>query len=186
MSFARSRGSSCDQGAAAISSSRRRASARWPCFCQKRHIEKATPIATGGSGAATARSRTARMSSCSSSRRSSQRRCSDPDISSAARPTNATYQSRWRPRIRSASPSASSRSAAYSRIVSSSRKRGSPSVVSSTLSRLWSTSAMSPSRMSVPISDDGPQTASAEARSQPLAKTDSRSSNRLPPSSSRS
>ena len=87
---------------------------------------------------------------------------------------------------RSVSPSASSRSAAYSRIVSRSRKRGSPSAVSSTLTRLWSTSAISPSRMSPPISDDGPQTASADARSQPPAKTDSRSSSRFPPSSSRS
>ena len=90
MSFARSRGSSCDQGAAAIASSRRRASARWPCFCQKRHIENATPIATGGSGAATARSRTARMSSCSSSSRSSQRRCSAPD-SSPGRPLHERH-----------------------------------------------------------------------------------------------
>ena len=57
---------------------------------------------------------------------------------------------------------ASSCSAAYSRIVSSSRKRGSPSAVSSTLIRLWSTSAISPSRMSPPISDDGPQIASAD------------------------
>ena len=52
---------------------------------------------------------------------------------------------RARPRRR-----ASSRSAANSRIVSSSRKRGSPSATSSTLSRLWSTSAISPSRMSPP------------------------------------
>ena len=48
--MARRRGSSRDHGAAAIASSRRRASARWPRFCQKRHIEKASRIATGGSG----------------------------------------------------------------------------------------------------------------------------------------
>ena len=49
-SRARSRGSSCDQGAASIASSRRRASARWPCFCQNRHIANARGIATVGSG----------------------------------------------------------------------------------------------------------------------------------------
>ena len=32
----------------AIASSRRRASPRWPCFCQNRHIVNASPIATGG------------------------------------------------------------------------------------------------------------------------------------------
>ena len=54
------------------------------------------------------------------------------------------------------------RSAAYARIVSRSRKRGSPSAVSSTLIRLWSASAISPSRTSPPTSSAGPQIASAE------------------------
>ena len=90
---------------------------------------------------------------------------------------------RW---ISSTSPSASRRSAANARIVSRSRKRGSPSAVSSTLIRLWSASAMSPSRTSPPTSSAGPQTASAEVTSQPLAKTDSRSSRQRAPVSSRS
>ena len=133
MSFARRRGSSRDQSVAAIASSRIRASARWPCFCQKRHIENARPIATGGSGSATARSRTARMSSCSSSRRSSQRRWSGPDSSPAAWAASATYQSRWRAWRRAVSPRAASCSAAYSRIVSRSRNRVSPPATSSGL-----------------------------------------------------
>ena len=118
-SRARSRGSSCDQGVASIASSRRRASARWPCFCQNRHIEKASGIATSGSGRATARSSAARMSSWAISSRSSQRRCSSPDSWDAACSASATNQSRCRSRTASRSPLASSCSAANSRIDSS-------------------------------------------------------------------
>ena len=149
MSCARRRGSSCDHGAAAIASSRRRASARWPRFCQKRHIANASPIATGGS-------------------RRGDRPVEDrPDVvvlalepvepaplvgarQLAARSLGERHEPVAVAVAGSASPRrrASSCSAAYSRIVSSSRKRGSPSAVSSTRTRLWSASAIRPSRTS--------------------------------------
>ena len=78
------------------------------------------------------------------------------------RSASATNQSRWRSRMAAVSPRAPSCSTAYSRIVSRSRKRGSPSGASSTLTRLWSASAISPSSRSPPSSADGPQTASTD------------------------
>ncbi len=51
-------------------------------------------MATGGSGCAVARSRTARRLSCSSSRRSSQRRWSSPESSGAARSASVIEPSR--------------------------------------------------------------------------------------------
>ena len=75
-----------------------------------------------------------------------------PTAGRRASAASATYQSRWRAWIIAVSPRASRCSAAYSRIVSSIRKRGSPSTVSSTLTRLWSASAIRPSTMSPPSS----------------------------------
>ena len=98
------------------------------------------------------------MSSWSSSSRSSQRRWSSPASFGAALSARATNQSRWRRSIVVAPRRArASCSAANSRIVSSSRKRGSPSA-SSIRTRLWSASAdQAVERRRRPSSAAGPQ-----------------------------
>ena len=98
----------------------------------------------GSRGCRRGRARADRASAAGRRRRAPSRR---------ARP-GRTNQSRWRveDRLR-ARRAPSSRSAAYSRIDSSSAKRGSPSAVSSTRTRLWSASAIRPSTTSMPSSD---------------------------------
>ena len=106
MSFARRRGSSRDHGASAIASSRRRASARCPRFCQNRHIENASGIAIGGSGARDCPVEHGAYVVVIRSSRSSHARCSSPESSGAARAARAVNQSRWRDSTRSRSPPA--------------------------------------------------------------------------------
>ena len=86
------------------------------------------------------------------------RRADRRPTAGARRPRPARPSRRaWRSRTASASPRASSISAAYSRIVSSIEKRCS-SGSSSTRMRLWSTSSPIRSMTSPPTSDAGPQT----------------------------
>ena len=164
-----------------------RPSVKYPRTSQKCHTAPARRSPYSGFGSVVLhQSSAARMLSCSASRRASHDSNAGPCSSGSAFSANCRYQSRCRWRTVSSSPAATRFARAYSRTVSSSRYHVPRPSRFSTITSDRSTSRIRMSKTAEGSHPSPAQTASAAARVQPPAKTDSRRSSIRSSSASRS